>query len=52
MVRVKTFHVEMGQEIIERALAVYEISTIFPLHDIRFFPKFRQVSDQGFQNIL
>ena len=48
MVRIKTFHIKIGQEIIERTLAVHEISTIFPLHDVRLFSKLRQVSDQGF----
>ena len=48
MVCIKTFHIEIGQEIIERTLAVHEISTIFPLHDVRLFSKLRQVSDQGF----
>ena len=48
MVRVKTLHIEISQEIIEGTLAVHEISTIFPLHDVRLFSKLRQVSDQGF----
>ena len=45
MSRVEEFHVEISQEIIEGALTIHKITSVFSFHDVRFFTYFGEIPD-------